>query len=172
MTIRSDSYSTVTEVLAFTKYLKAGQTTFNSTTQPTLTEVEKFIDRTSAYLNVALNGSGLTSPITNSTAKLICDDFVTQRTSEYVTFTQHGVGYNQEEGGRYSLFANLRKKAQDFVNENRVGLVNLGVTVTHDLSENLSFTGQTAQADRTDPTDTSLEQPLFLRKQFDNSEEE
>jgi hypothetical protein len=171
MTIRADSYGSAAEVIAFTKHLLDGQSTFNSTTRPTGDEVEKFIDRASSYLNVSLSTAGLQSPVTNSTAKLICDDWVVQLASEYVELTQRGVGYNQEEGARYSLFSNLRKKADEFVGENRLGLARLGVTVTHELSEGLSFTGLTAQADRTDPTDTSKEQPFFSRKQFDNPEE-
>jgi hypothetical protein len=168
MTLRSDSYGSTAEVVAFSKHLLDGQSAFNSTTRPTGTEVDKFIDRASSYLNVALSSAGLTSPITNSTGKLICDDWVVQRASEYVELTQRGVGYNQEEGGRYSLFSNLRKKASEFVEENRLGFSRLGVTITHQLSEGLTFTGSQDQSERSDPLDPSLEQPLFERHQFDN----
>jgi hypothetical protein len=61
MTLRADSYSSVNEVLAFTRYHLDGQNAFNSTTQPTVTEVEKFVDRASGLLNVALKGEGLTT---------------------------------------------------------------------------------------------------------------
>ena len=45
MTLRLDSYASVAEVTAFTRHLLDGQSAFNSTTRPTVTELEKFIDR-------------------------------------------------------------------------------------------------------------------------------
>ena len=62
MTLRGDSYGTSDEVLAFTKHLLSGEETFNAATRPTDTEVDKFIDRASGILNVALEGVGLTTP--------------------------------------------------------------------------------------------------------------
>jgi hypothetical protein len=53
MAIRGDSYSSTGEVKAFTRHLLNGQSNFNSTTRPTVTELEKFIDRASGVLNLA-----------------------------------------------------------------------------------------------------------------------
>jgi hypothetical protein len=169
MSIRADSFSSTGEVIAFTRYLLAGQTAFNSTTQPTGTAVEKFIDRASGVLNVALAASGFdpTNIRANSTAKLACDDWVTARAVEYVELTQRGAGFNESEGSRYIGFRNLNKAAGDFCAANSLGFKRLGVAAAHPLSEGLAFTGLTAQADRLDPTDTSLEQPFFRRGQFD-----
>jgi hypothetical protein len=168
MTIRADSYSTAAEVTAFTRHLLAGQSAFNSTTRPTVTELDKFIDRASGILNSALVGSGLAAPITNSTAKLACDDWVTARSAEYVELTQRGVGYSEGEGSRTASFRNMAKSANQFVTENRLGFVRLGVTVSHGKAEGLAFTGLDARSERDDPDDTALVQPFFRRGKFDD----
>lgn len=169
MTIRGDSYSSTTEVLAMTRYLLAGQSAFNSTTKPTATEVEKFIDRASGILNVALTKAGFTAANirANSTAKLTCDDWVTARATEYVELTKRGTGFNEAEGNRYIGFRNMHKSADDFASANSLGFKRLGITATFKASDGLAFTGLTAQADRLDPSDNTLEQPFFRRGQFD-----
>ncbi len=166
MTIRLDSYSSVDEIKAFTKHLLDGQSTFNSTTRPTATEVEKFIDRASGVLNTALAVAGLSAPITNSTAKLACDDWVTARGAEYTELTQRGVGYSEGEGSRVTGFRNLYTSAGKFVSEMRLGFIRMGVAESHTASEGLQFTGLDAVSQRDDPSDASLEQPLFTRDLF------
>lgn len=170
MTIRADSFSSVAEVVAYTRHLLDGQPTFNSATRPTGTEVEKFIDRASGVLNVAIAQAGF-SPATlyaNSTAKLMCDDFVTARATEYVELTQRGTGYSDKEGNRHSSFRNMTKSANDFINMNSQGFIRLGVSQTYKLSDGLAFTGLDAQKDRSDRDDTGIEQPVFDRHQWDN----
>ena len=167
MTIRSDSYSSTGEVVAFTRHLLEGQSAFNSTTRPTSSEVERFIDRASGVLNVALVKAGLSAPITNSTAKLSCSDWVTARAAEYVELTQRGAGFNSDENTRYVGFRNMSKSADAFAEENALGFKYLGVSVSHGVSDGLAFTGQDAAPDREDPEDTSLRQPLFRRGLFD-----
>jgi len=169
MTIRADSFSSSAEVTAYTRHLLDGQSAFNSTTRPTLTEVEKFIDRASGVLNVAIANAGFT-PATvyaNSTAKLACDDWVTQKAVKYVELTQRGTGYSAEEGSRTAAF-DMGEDATAFIKMNALGFIRLGVSQTNKLSDGLAFTGLTVQADRSDPDDTSLEQPLFTRRRFDN----
>lgn len=168
MALRADSYSSTSEVKAFTRHLLDGQTGFNSTTRPTATELERFIDRASGVLNLALAGAGFATPVTNSTAKLALADWVTERAAEHVELTQRGVGFSDQEGSR-TWFRNLHKSAADLISANRIGFVRLGVTVSHGLAEGVQFTGQTVREDRADPDDTSLEQPLFRRRQFDDN---
>ncbi len=168
MAIRGDSYSSADEVLSFTRHYLDGQTTFNSTTQPTVTEVEKYIDRASGVLNVALSVEGLSIPVTNSTAKLQCDDWVTSRSVEYVELGHRGSGFGGEEGQRYLGFRNMQKAAGEFAGMNALGFKRLGVGVTDPVSQGLTFTGLTKRSSRRDPSDTSLAQPQFRRNQFDD----
>ena len=170
MTIRADSFSSVDEVKGYTRHLLDGQSTFNSTTRPTVTEIEKFIDRASGVLNVAIASRGFrpSSVYANSTAKLACDDWVTQKAVKYTELTQRGTGYSAEEGSRTAAFS-MEKSAADFVSANALGFIYLGISQTYKASAGLIFTGLDIQSDRDDPDDTSREQPLFVRKDFDNS---
>jgi hypothetical protein len=170
MAIRADSYSTTSEVKAFTRHLLDGQSTFNSTTRPTMTELEKFIDRASGVLNVAIAKAGFTPAGIrgNSTAKLAADDWVTDRAAEYVEITQRGAGYSDGEGSRTATFHNLSKDADQFIAINTLGFIRLGVEQTIKQSSGLAFTGLDAQKDRPDRTNESLEQPFAERGQFNN----
>jgi len=166
MALRADSYGTVAEVLAFTRHLLDGETTFNSTTRPTLTEVEKFVDRASGYMNMALEAHGFSSPLTNTTAMLPVADWVVERSAEQVEMTQRGVGYNDPEGSRVSVFRRLYSDAMEFVEDNMLAFKHLGITQDYQLSDGLAFTALDDQGSRADPEDTSLEQPLFTRRKF------
>ena len=169
MAIREDSYSSAAEVTAYTRHLLDGQTLFNSTTRPTVTDLEKFIDRASGVLNVAIAGEGFTPSAVygNSTSKLSCDDWVTMKATKYVELTQRGTGYSAEEGSRTAAFS-MTKDAQEFAEVNAIGFIQLGITQGIKLSDGLAFTGQDKQVDRPDRTNTSLEQPYAERNQFDN----
>jgi len=169
MAIRADSYSSTTEVKAFTRHLLDGELAFNDLTRPTATELEKFIDRASGVLNAALAQAGLTTPITNTTAKLACDDFVTTKAAQYVELTQRGAGTNEGENERGSSFHGLYGAAIKFVEDYMLGFQNLGVDATHPASQGVTFTGLTIQEDRTDQDDTTLEQPVFIRHKWDNN---
>ncbi len=169
MTIRADSYSSTAEVKAFTRHLLDGQSAFNSTTRPRVTELEGFINKASAVLNGVIRKAGfLPSAIyANSTSKLACDDFVTNYAVRYVELTQRGTGYSEQDGSRTASF-NVMKGAKEFVESQ--GWVNMGLTQTVKKSSGLQFTGMTKQSQRTDRTDTTKEQPFAERHQFNNPE--
>jgi len=129
--------------------------------------VERFIDRASAVLNLAMRQAGPGTPITNTTAKPVCDDWVTARAVEYVELTQRGTGYDASEGSRTGAFRSLYSAAADFVAANLEGFKRVGVPVQQRSSQGVTFTGLAAQGQRADPRDSGLEQPLFRRGQFD-----
>lgn len=162
------AYSTAAEVMAFTRHLLNGQVSFNSTTRPTSTEVTQFIARASGVLDVALAAVGISTPITEATAKLACDDWVTARAAEYVELTQRGTGFSDAEGSRTAAFRNLHKMANDFAAANRKGFIYLGVSVANATSDGLAFTGLDAQNLRSDPDDSTLAQPIFYRGLYDD----
>lgn len=169
MSIRADSYGSLAEVSAFFTHNLDGEATLNSTTVPTGTQVEKFIDRTSGILNVAIVGAGLSdsSLRSNSTAKLACDDWVVARASEYAEATRSGVGFTTETGTRVIALRNLSKSAREFVMDNAKAWKFQGVTQPHRSGEGLSFTGLDAYDQRDDPDDSTLRQPRFERGKFD-----
>lgn len=170
MAIRADSFSSTSEIKAFTRHLLNGQSAFNSTTRPSGTELEKFIDKASGVLNVAIAQGGFSpsSVYANSTAKLSCDDWVTNYAVRYVELTQRGTGYSENEGSRTAAF-NMQKGANDFVKLNSLGFIRLGISQAKKMSDGLSFTALDVQKDRSDPQDSSLEQPFATRRQWDNT---
>lgn len=169
MSIRADSYGSTGEVQALTPYMLDGESDFNSTTTPTVAQLEKFIDRASAAVNVALNGEGLSdsSLRSNSTAKLLADDWVVTEAAQYVELTQRGQGYG-EEGSQFEALSGLHDRATEFVMDNKLAFKRMGITVSDRSSQGVYFTGQKKRADRVDPDDTSLAQPSFRRNQWDN----
>jgi len=166
MALRDDSYGTVADVQTFTAHLLDGAAAFNSTTRPTEGQIETFIDRASAYVNIALNTHGFTTPVANTTAVLMLDDWVVNQASMYTELTQRGAGFNDEEGSRTSSFKSLGNSAMEFVEVNALGLKRLGVPVGHSLSDGLAFTALDDQDERADPDDSTLEQPMFTRGLF------
>lgn len=169
MAIRADSFSSTAEVKAFTRHLLGGQSAFNTTTRPRGTELEKFIDRASGLLNAAIASYGFTPSAiyNNSTSKLACDDWVTNKAVRYVELTQRGTGYSEQDGSRTASF-NMQKDAVEFVSMFTPGWVNIGISQNIKRSDGLQFTGMPAQNQREDPNDTTKEQPFAVRRQFDN----
>jgi hypothetical protein len=169
MTIRADSYSSTAEIKAFTRHLLDGQSAFNTTTRPRATELEKFIDKASGVLNLAIAAAGFdpSDVYTNSTAKLACDDFVTNYAVRYVELTQRGTGYSEGEGSRTAAFK-MAKDANAFVDANSVGFISIGISQSSSsASDGLQFTGMTVRSERADPDDTSKVQPFARRNLFD-----
>lgn len=172
MSIRADSFSSVLEVIGFTRHLLNGQSTYSTTTRPTLAEIEKFIDRASAVLNVAIdaNNTIIQSGIThadvyaNAVTKLACDDWVTQQAVKYAHFAQRNTAIFSDQNETFKM-----DSATDFVEMMALGFSNnISGEDASFLSGGLQFTALDVQSSRSDPLDTSLEQPKFSRGLFDN----
>lgn len=166
MALADNSYGSVAEVEALTRVYMAGELGFNGETHPTLTEVEKFIDRCSGVLNLALANAGFTIPVVQADAALACDNWVVTMAAEYVEVSQPYAGL--EENPRSGVFARLEEKATLFVQMNQAGFGALGVGQATPDSNAIVFTGEQVQSERADPTNSSLEQPKFRRGQFDS----
>lgn len=161
MAIGAHSYGSAAAVLAFTRHLLDGQSTFNSTTRPTLTEVEAFIDRASATLNLALTGVGLATPVTQPDARLACDEWVIARVVGLVELTRQAQGWSGEAGDRASGFIGLHGPARAFAQANALAFKRLGCAVADATAQGLAFTGEA------DPADPEAAQPRFRRDMFE-----
>lgn len=166
MALASSSYGSVAEVVALTRHLLDGAGSFTSTTRPTLDDVEGFIDKVSAYLNIALKGHGISTPVTTTDGALTCDGWVISKAVAYVELTQRGEGFAEEDGSRFGAFWNLFADANDFAAMIAEGLKEDGVGVTDATSAGLAYTGINIHSQRSDPDNTTREQPLFRRRQF------
>ena len=99
MTIRNDSYGSADGVMALTRHLLDGAPKFSSLTRPTLTEVEGFLDRWSAMLNVALINREVAVPVSDTMVRLTCDQWVIRQAAAEVELTQRGVGFSDVGDG-------------------------------------------------------------------------
>ena len=162
-------YSSIDEITPYCRMFLDGEISFSDSTAPTETEVTAVIDRLCGVLNMALQRQGINAPITNSTAKLACDDWVTRFTVNEVKRMAPGVGFSDQNENTVTSYKGLIDSAMQFAKDNRLAFVDLGVAQTRKLSDGLAFTGQDEQSDRSDRDDSSLEQPLFERHQFDGT---
>lgn len=166
MALRDDSYGTVNEVRALTRHLLDGQSSFNGTTRPTLTDVETMMNRGSGVLNGALAAHGFSTPLTNSTAILLCAEWVVIHTVRLVELTQRGTGYSEADGSRIAGFS--QKSAMAWVKEMAPAFQGLGLTTAaNPAHEGLMYSGLKKHSERLDPASTTYEQPKFRRGQFD-----
>jgi len=171
MAIRPDSFSSVDEVRGFTRHLLDGHTIFDASTRPTITEIEKFIDRASALMNVAIDNNkavinaGLDHSdfYNNAVSKLACDDWVTQQAVKYVHCAQRNTGIFSEKDEVFKM-----ANPVEFIEMMGIGLINQ-ITDPSAVVSGIYFTGIDAQNLRADPDDTTKEQPLFSRRKFENT---
>lgn len=160
-------YSSTTEVVAITRLYLGGETTYNTTTLPTATEVSKFLNRASGVLNVALANSGFAVPVTETDAKLACDEWVTLHAAQFVELSQPTTEWGEVENPRADMLNGMQRDAAKFVAMMAIGFKNLGVPTTDPAGQGIRYTGQLKHSLRDDPQDTSLAQPHFRRNQFD-----
>lgn len=161
------TYATSDGLLAFTRHLLDGQPDFGVTTRPTNTEVDDFVSQVNASLNGALSKYGFATPLTNSTAILICAEWGNRQGAKLVELTQRGAGFSEGENERVKELGGMYDNACAFVAENALGFKRLGVTVDHPESEGVQYTALSTRTNRSDVTDTTREQSKFYRGQWD-----
>ena len=163
MAIGSNSYGSVAEVAALTPhYATATGGTFDADTTPTLTQVEKFIDRVSGILNVLLAKAGFSIPVSQTDAKLALDQFVVMQVAHLVEFA-NGAGpfISGGEEMRYGTPTRvIMRDAELFIEQNGAGFEQLGATRTRHLTDGLEC--------RTEDDAGDTIEPVFQRKMMGN----
>ena len=167
MAIDSNSYSSVDDVYAMTRHVLSGETTFDTSTVPTLAEVESFIDDVSSLLNDAVASFGFTVPISTAGPLRSCDLWVRLKAAALVELTQRGSGFDESESSRVNMLVRFFDEAFNFVKMRAEGWKNQGVTVSDAMYQGLTFTAFDKHSERTDKDSTTLEQPKFRRGLFD-----
>jgi len=131
MAIGDNSYGSVAEVAALVgRYTSSGS--FSDSTRPTSTQVEKFIDRVSALVNVLLAEQGFAVPVGQADAKLALDDFVVEQAVQ-LCHAANGAGPyapGSESLRGQSPMKVIMREAEGFIGEHAVGLEFLGATRT------------------------------------------
>jgi hypothetical protein len=132
MAILTNSYADTGEVAALVPRYANGSSpsVFDTTTRPTLLQVESLIDQVSAIVNIILSQNNVTIPVTQTDVKLALDMFV----NDEVAAIAEGIngsgrfGPTTKEPGR-SRFVMITDDFRDFIENNTLGLSTLGATV-------------------------------------------
>lgn len=165
MSIRPDSYGSAAGVMALTRHLLDGAPMFNDLTRPTLAEVEGFIDRWSAVLNVALLAGGVTAPVEHEVARLAADQFVIRQAAAEVELTHRGAGWGDTENTRARAL--MMTDANATAAQIAAALAEANdPDATRQAADGLSYTGLTPRSQR-NYANSGYEQPMFRRGQFD-----
>lgn len=131
MTTGANSYGAATQVASLTKrYTTAG--VYDAASNPTVTEVESWIDDVSATMNAVLAGAGFSIPVTQTDAKAAIAAFVVGVVAD-LCHAQNNAGrfFTQKalESGVNPLAA-IRRELKAWVEENAAGLAALGAART------------------------------------------
>ena len=164
MALAANSYGSVAEVEALVRHLLDGGLAFSQETTPTKLEVEAIVNRVSGVLNTALAANGFSIPLSDATAVLACAEWVIKWSIIELRHAYPHLGISEEED---QPSGDIFQAAYDFVNLNTPAFKNLEETVDDALSKGLVFTAQNKHSIRTDPDNTSYEQPMFRRRLFD-----
>lgn len=142
MTLAANSYGDVDEIAALVPRYGNSGGFFDSTTRPTLAQVESLTDQVSATLNSILATAGFSIPVTQADAVLLLDLWVNQEVAAIAEGINGSgrfgpmAGATQDSRGRWAL---IREDAEDFVNANAVGLERLGAAREHDMLSGAAF---------------------------------
>ena len=129
MAIGDNSYGGAAGVASFTPRYANGSGTFDEGTNPTLAEVEGWIDQVSGILNTILSDERFSIPVTQADAKSALDLFVNQETAALVE-GKHNAGRfgptaKNPRSGRFDL---IFKDVRDFVKMMAGGLEAMGAS--------------------------------------------
>lgn len=152
MGISANSYGSVAGVAAYVKHMTNSSGTFDATTQPTLTEVEGFIDQMSAQLNGWLAAAGYSIPVTNAQAVQILAGYSNLGAAGLCELTQRSGGYKADaQNNRENKFLDLFYKAQALIESGALALLGAGQTEEAGTFFGLSVGGRTRNGQRLRP---------------------
>jgi len=161
MAIGANSYGSVAEVETLTQQYTA-HGVYTAATRPTLTQVEKFIDRVSGMVNLVLAREGFAVPVSQADAKLALDELATEQAAflchEANRAGPYAPGSETLRGG--SPFEVIRREIEGGIGKNGAGLAALGATRSRALTYGLQC--------RTETDDGETIEPVFQREMMGN----
>jgi hypothetical protein len=163
MPLDPNVYGSIAGVAAYVKRLTNTLGTFDTTTEPTLTEVEEFLNQASDMLNGWLAAAGYVIPVTQADAVRVLDRYANLGAAGLTELSQRAGGYDaNDENRRENKFLNMFEKAEGYIQSGALGALGAGV-VSNDLPSplsGLSVGGVTADGARL--------RPIFKRRSFGN----
>ena len=157
MAVNANSYGTASGVAAYVKRYTGTGGVFDSSSTPTLSQVETWINQISSQINVLLASNSFNIPITQTDSVLLITQFVESEVAELVK-AMNNMGRLVNSRERRSSVRVIMDEVSQFIDENRVGFAQLGASQkTSGMREILTRS--------TDDNGNTI-QPLFQRSQF------
>lgn len=164
MTLDANSYGSVTGVAAYTRRLANAASTFDTTTRPTLIEVEAFIDQCSDTLNGWLAAAGYVIPVTQADAAKVLARYANLGAAGHVELAERAGGYDAEdENRRENKFLDMFANAEMYINSGALAALGAAV-VSNELPgplDGLRIGGMTRGGLKL--------RPIFKRTSFGNN---
>ncbi|MCP4933355.1 MAG: hypothetical protein GY927_03915 [bacterium] len=130
MAINANSYGTVAQVEAECKQFVSKSGIFSSTTNPTLTVVEDYLDRVSAALNVSLANQGFSIPVSEEQPKIVLDNYAIEQAAKMGRSVNRAALAGARRGAGVASEGTVMSRAREFIEENAPGMEALGATRT------------------------------------------
>ena len=127
MTVSANSYGTAAGVAAYTRvYTSSGS--YDATTNPTLNQVEAWVNQVSAITNAALSSAGFTVPISQADCILMLTGLVEQSCADLCHAARSSGRFFSERAlnSNLSAMGQLRKEIYEWVETNADGMEGLG----------------------------------------------
>lgn len=163
MTLDPNAYGSVTGVAAYVRRLSNSAATFDTTTRPTLIEVETFLNQCSDTLNGWLARSGYVIPVSQADAVNVLSRYANLGAAGHVELSQRAGGYDaDDENRRENKFLDMFMLAEAYIESGALAALG-AATVPGSLPSPVSGlrvggSTRTGQALR----------PIFSRTMFNN----
>jgi hypothetical protein len=145
MSIGINSYGTTSDVAALVpRYANvASPPDFDTSTRPTLAQLENQVNQVSALLNALLAEAGFAIPVTQADARLALAYFVEEETAAIAEGINGSgrFGPTSKAMGAKGRFALLMQDAQAFIGSNKAGFERLGAARAFAATAGLGFRG-------------------------------
>lgn len=159
MSVGANSYGAAADVAALTvRFTSSGS--YTTGTRPTLAQVEAWIDRVSAMLNIVLAEQGFAIPVTQGDCVDMLELFVTTEVADLCNYANSAGRFFSDQKYTTGPLRAIQKEAADFIVEHAEGFDQLGTTRTR--------AGLNGLATRETDDNGDVIPPMFSRKQFGN----
>lgn len=159
MAVGANSYGAATDVASLTRrFTIAGS--YTTASNPTLAQVEGWIDQVSSTLNLLLAEQGFAIPLTQADCVLTLKLFVETEVADLANYANSAGRFFTNQQYTVGPWKAISKEASDFIKAHANGFEQLGATRTRE-----GLTGLDART--ADDGGTEIE-PWFSRKQFGN----
>lgn len=160
MSVGANSYGSASDVAALTPRFCNASGAYDTTTRPTLAQVEHWIDGVSSTLNLLLAEQGFEIPLSQADCVLTLSQFAAIEVADLCNYANSAGRFFQNETYTTGPFQAIQKEAASFIEEHAAGFAALG--------EDWSAGGLNGlDACTTDDAGDAIE-PMFARKQFGN----